>query len=194
MTDFTELRRDSLARHLRKHLAGEVRFDTASRRIYSTDASIYQVEPLGVALPRTAEDVVAAVQIAGEMHVSITPRGGGTSLSGQSIGPGVVLDCSKYLNNVLAIDPVGRTARVQPGVVLDQFNRALAPHNLLFGPEVSTSSRANLGGMMGNNSAGSRSIVYGKTIDHVLRRLGEDDAERLDLVDAGVGAVELARR
>ncbi len=169
MTDFTELRRDSLARHLRKHLAGEVRFDTASRRLYSTDASIYQIEPLGVVLPKSAEDVVAAVQITAEMHVPITPRGGGTSLSGQSIGPGVVLDCSKYLNAVLDIDPVGRTARVQPGVVLDQFNRALAPHNLLFGPEVSTSSRANLGGMIGNNSAGSRSIVYGKTIDHVRR-------------------------
>ncbi len=169
MTDFTELRRDSLARHLRKHLAGEVRFDTASRRLYSTDASIYRIEPLGVVLPKSVEDVVAAVQIAGEMHVPITPRGGGTSLSGQSIGPGVVLDCSKYLNAVLDIDPVRRVARVQPGVVLDAFNRALAPHNLLFGPEVSTSSRANLGGMIGNNSAGSRSIVYGKTIDHVSR-------------------------
>ncbi len=169
MTDFTELRRDSLARHLRKHLAGEVRFDVGSRRIYSTDASIYQIEPLGFVIPKSAEDVVAAVQITAEMNVPITPRGGGTSLSGQSIGPGVVLDCSKYLNKVLDIDPVARTARVQPGVVLDAFNRALAPHNLLFGPEVSTSSRANLGGMMGNNSAGSRSIVYGKTIDHVRR-------------------------
>ena len=109
MTDFTELRRDSLARHLRKHLAGEVRFDVASRRLYSTDASIYQIEPLGVVLPKSAEDVVATVQIAGEMHVPITPRGGGTSLSGQSIGPGVVLDCSKYLNAVLDIDPEART-------------------------------------------------------------------------------------
>jgi FAD/FMN-containing dehydrogenase/Fe-S oxidoreductase len=169
MTDFTELRRESLARHLRKHLAGEVHFDAGSRRLYSTDASIYQIEPLGVVLPKSVEDIVAAVQITAEMHVPITPRGGGTSLSGQSIGPGLVIDCSKYLNHVLDIDPAGRTARVQPGVVLDQFNRALAPHNLLFGPEVSTSSRANLGGMMGNNSAGSRSIVYGKTIDHVRR-------------------------
>ena len=99
MTDFTELRHDHLARHLRKHLAGEVRFDSASRRLYSTDASIYQIEPLGVVVPKTAEDIVAAVQITAEMHVPITPRGGGTSLSGQSIGPGVVLDCSKYLNS-----------------------------------------------------------------------------------------------
>jgi FAD/FMN-containing dehydrogenase/Fe-S oxidoreductase len=168
MNTFTDLQRDSLARHLRKHLAGEVRFDPPSRKLYATDASIYQIEPLGVVIPRTAEDLVTTVQIAGEMRIPITARGGGTSLSGQSIGPGVVLDCSKYLNQILEIDPVQRRARVQPGVVLDPFNRALARHDLQFGPEVSTSNRANLGGMIGNNSAGSRSIVYGKTIDHVL--------------------------
>jgi FAD/FMN-containing dehydrogenase len=171
MLDVTETRRIALARHLRKHLQGEVRFDPAARRLYSTDASIYQVEPLGVVLPKTVADVVAAVQIAGEMHVPLTARGGGTSLSGQSIGPGVVLDCSKYLHAILDVDPAARVARVQPGVVLDQLNRALAPHGLQFGPDVATASRANLGGMVGNNSAGVRSIVYGKTIDHV-RRLG----------------------
>jgi FAD/FMN-containing dehydrogenase/Fe-S oxidoreductase len=169
MSPFTELQRDALARHLRKHLAGEVRFDATARRLYSTDASIYQMEPLGVVLPKSVEDVVAAVQIAAEAHVAITPRGGGTSLSGQAIGPGIVLDCSKYLREVLDIDPAARVARVQPGVVLDEFNRALAPHDLQFGPEVATASRANLGGMIGNNSAGARSIVYGKTIDHVRR-------------------------
>jgi len=168
-TRFTDLKRNALAQHLRKHIEGEVRFDTLSRKLYSTDASIYQMEPLGVVLPRTAEDVVAVVQIAGEMEVPLTARGGGTSLSGQSIGPGVVMDCSKHLHNILDIDPHARVARIQPGVVLDQFNQALADHNLQFGPEVSTSSRANLGGMIGNNSAGSRSIVYGKTIDHVRR-------------------------
>src|ERR1700676_3031330 len=99
MTHFTELQRNALAEHLRKHLQGEVRFDVASRRLYSTDASIYQMEPLGVVIPRTAEDVVATVQIAAEMEVAITARGGGTSLSGQSIGPGIVMDCSKYLRN-----------------------------------------------------------------------------------------------
>jgi FAD/FMN-containing dehydrogenase/Fe-S oxidoreductase len=169
MTDFTDLKREALAAHLRKHLRGEVRFDAASRRLYSTDASIYQIEPLGVVIPRSVDDVVATVQIAGEMHIPITARGGGTSLSGQSIGPGVVLDCSKYLNSVLAVDPVARLARIQPGVVLDQLNRTLAGQGLQFGPEVSTSNRANLGGMIGNNSAGSRSIVYGKTVDHVHR-------------------------
>src|SRR5207249_4806464 len=99
----------------------------------------------------------------------ITARGGGTSLSGQSIGPGVILDCSKYLNQVLDIDPVARTARIQPGVILDQLNRAAAAHGLQFGPDVATASRANLGGMIGNNSAGAHSIIYGKTIDHVRR-------------------------
>ncbi len=169
MNDTTELKRAVLAQHLRRHVEGEIRFDPTSRRLYSTDGSIYHIEPLGVVIPRTPADVVAVVQIAGEMGVPITARGGGTSLSGQSIGPGVVLDFSKYLNAVLDVDPATRVARVQPGVVLEQFNRALAPHGLQFGPEVATASRANLGGMIGNNSAGARSIVYGKTIDHVRR-------------------------
>lgn len=169
MNDLTELRRQTLARHLRKHIQGEVRCDATSRHLYSTDASIYQIEPLGVVIPRTVEDLVTVVQVAGEMGISITARGGGTSLSGQSIGPGIVVDCSKYLNALIDLDPVGRKARVQPGMVLDQLNRAVAPHNLQFGPEVATSSRANLGGMIGNNSAGARSIVYGKTVDHVQR-------------------------
>jgi FAD/FMN-containing dehydrogenase/Fe-S oxidoreductase len=167
MPDFTDSKRDALARHLRKHLRGEVRFDPTSRRLYSTDASIYQIEPLGVVIPKGIEDIVATVQIASEMHVPITPRGGGTSLSGQSIGPGVVLDCSKYLNAILDIDVSAKTVLVQPGVILDQLNRALLAHGLQFGPDVATASRANLGGMIGNNSAGARSIVYGKTIDYV---------------------------
>jgi FAD/FMN-containing dehydrogenase/Fe-S oxidoreductase len=171
MTDFTPLKRDHLARHLRRHVQGEVRFDPTSRRLYSTDASIYQIEPLGVVIPKTVADVVATVQIAAETETPLTARGGGTSLSGQSIGPGLVVDCSKYLNAVLDVDAAARVARVQTGVVLDQLNRALAGHGLQFGPDVATASRANLGGMIGNNSAGARSLVYGKTIDHV-RRLG----------------------
>src|SRR5947209_1663035 len=169
MSDFTELRREALARHLRQHVAGEVRFDALTRRLYATDASIYQVEPLGVVLPRSAEDVRVVVQVAAEAGLPVTARGGGTSLSGQSIGPGVVLDVSKYLNKIVAIDREGRRAVVQPGVVLDQLNRAAEPLGLQFGPDVATASRANLGGMIGNNSAGARSIVYGKTIDHLLR-------------------------
>jgi FAD/FMN-containing dehydrogenase len=169
MLDFIEQKRVALLGHLRRNVDGEVRFDEGARKLYSTDASIYQIEPLGVVLPRSVAALQTAVQIALEMHVSIVPRGGGTSLSGQSIGAGLVIDCSKYLHQILDIDPVGRTARVQPGVVLDQLNRALVAHDLQFGPDVATASRANLGGMIGNNSAGSHSIVHGKTIDHVRR-------------------------
>src|SRR5438094_1458029 len=152
MTDFVEQKRAALAKHLRGHIQGEIRFDPTSRRLYSTDASIYQIEPLGVVIPRTVEDVVAIVQTAAETNVPLTARGGGTSLSGQSIGPGIVMDCSKYLNAILDIDPAARTARVQPGVVLDQLNRAVAGHGLQFGPDVATASRADPGGMIGNNS------------------------------------------
>src|SRR6516162_4271815 len=169
MLDFRELKHEALVKQLKRHVSGEVRCDEGTRRLYSTDASIYQILPAGVVIPRTPQDLLAAVQIALEMHVPVTARGGGTSLSGQSIGPGLIVDCSKYLNNILDIDPTRRTARLQPGVVLDQFNRELAKYGLQFGPDVATASRANLGGMIGNNSAGARSIVYGKTIDHVRK-------------------------
>jgi len=164
---FQSARCDSLVRYLRRHVAGEVRFDDTSRRLYSTDASHYQVQPLGVVVPRTTDDLAVTVQIAAELGVPITARGAGTSLSGQAIGPGVVLDCSKYLNRVGEVDATGRRVTVQPGVVLDQLNREVAPFGLMFGPDVATASRATLGGMIGNNSAGSRSIVNGRTVDHV---------------------------
>jgi FAD/FMN-containing dehydrogenase/Fe-S oxidoreductase len=167
--DFAAEKYEALRNYLRKHVDGEVRFDATSRKLYSTDASIYQIEPAGVVIPRTMEALQAAVQVALDMHVPIVPRGGGTSLSGQSIGAGLVIDCSKYLNAIVDVDPVLQIARVQPGVVLDQLNRALAPHGLQFGPDVATASRACLGGMIGNNSAGSHSIVHGKTIDHVRK-------------------------
>ncbi|MBX7104384.1 MAG: FAD-binding protein [Gemmataceae bacterium] len=160
---------NTIARKLAQHTTAEVRCDGTARRLYATDASIYYVEPLGVVLPRTSDDLKATVQIAREANVSLVPRGGGTSLSGQSIGPGIVVDCSKYLNKVVDYDPSSRRVRVQPGVILDQLNRSLQPDGLWFGPDVATSSRANLGGMLGNNSAGSRSVVYGKTSDHTRR-------------------------
>jgi FAD/FMN-containing dehydrogenase/Fe-S oxidoreductase len=167
--DFAAQKHEALLDYLRRHVDGEVRFDEVTRRLYSTDASIYQIEPVGVVIPRTTAALQSAVQIAIEMHIPIIPRGGGTSLSGQSVGAGIVLDCSKYLNNILDVDPASQCARVQPGVILDQLNLALAPHKLQFGPDVATASRANLGGMIGNNSAGSHSIVHGKTIDHVRK-------------------------
>lgn len=157
---------DQLAKQLARHTTAEVRFDAPSRRLYATDASIFYIEPVGVVIPRTSDDLVAVVSLARESGCTIVPRGGGTSLSGQSIGPGLVVDCSKYLNKVLDYDSARKTVRVQPGVVLDQLNRRLAPDGLWFGPDVATSSRANIGGMLGNNSAGSRSVVYGKTSDH----------------------------
>src|SRR6516164_4584405 len=167
--DIGEFERETLARTLRKHTRGEVRFDLTSRRLYSTDASIYQIEPLGVVIPKSVEDLRTVVQIAAEMEVPITARGGGTSLSGQTVGAGIVLDCSKYLHSILDLNLSARLVRVQPGVVLDQLNRELAVHGMRFGPDVSTASRATLGGMVGNNSAGARSVVYGKTSDHVRR-------------------------
>jgi FAD/FMN-containing dehydrogenase/Fe-S oxidoreductase len=167
MHDFATERRDSLIRYLRKHIAGEVRFDDTSRHLYATDASHYQIRPLGVVIPKTPDDLAATVQIAADLGIPITARGGGTSLTGQSIGPGVVIDCSKYLNAIGEVDISGRRVRVQPGVVLDQLNRELARFGLAFGPDVATASRATLGGMIGNNSAGARSVVYGQTVDHV---------------------------
>ncbi|MBY0588139.1 FAD-binding protein [bacterium] len=166
--DWNELRRDALRQALERHVQGEVRFDAGSRVLYSTDASIYQIEPMGVVIPRTTEALSTTVAIAMEHRVPIVPRGAGTSLSGQSIGPGLVIDCSKYLDRVIDLDLERRTVRVQPGCVLSQLNRRLKPHGFQFGPDVATIDRANIGGMIGNNSAGSRSIRYGKTVDNVV--------------------------
>jgi len=156
-----------LQRDLAAAVDGEVRFDGVSRALYSTDASVYQIEPLGVVIPRSAEGVAQAVNVAARHGVPITPRGGGTSQAGQAIGAGLVLDTSKHLNRILEINADERWARVQPGVVLDELNAELRPFNLRFAPDVSSASRATVGGMMANNSSGARSVLYGKTIDHV---------------------------
>ena len=156
-----------LQRELEATIDGEVRFDAISRALYSTDASVYQIEPLGVVIPKSQEAVIRAITIAAKHGVPITPRGGGTSQAGQSIGAGLVMDTSKYLNRILEINPDERWARVEPGVVLDDLNAALRPHQLRFAPDVSSASRATVGGMMANNSSGARSVLYGKTIDHV---------------------------
>jgi FAD/FMN-containing dehydrogenase/Fe-S oxidoreductase len=153
---------------LEKSISGEVRFDRLSRSLYSTDASVYQIVPLGVVLPRSEADLVNTVRACAEFRVPLTARGGGTSQAGQSVGPGVVLDCSKYLDQVLEINADERWARVRPGCVLDDLNRAAKPFGLNFPHDISTSDRATLGGMVANNSSGTRSVLYGKTIDHVL--------------------------
>ncbi|MDR7483658.1 MAG: FAD-linked oxidase C-terminal domain-containing protein [Armatimonadota bacterium] len=161
-------RLERLTRHLAAAVRGEVRFDQISCTLYSTDASIYQILPLGVVIPRDAEDVAATLRLCAEEGVPVLPRGAGTSLAGQAIGRAVVIDCSKYMDRIVAVDPGMGLARVQPGVVQDHLNAALAPHRLRLGPDTATSNRATLGGMIGNNSAGARSIVYGKMVDHVV--------------------------
>ncbi|PYR20278.1 MAG: FAD-binding oxidoreductase, partial [Acidobacteria bacterium] len=159
---------DAVRQDLERSIEGEVRFDQVSRALYSTDASVYQIEPLGVVLPRSPDDVVHAVRIAGRHGVSITARGGGTSQAGQAIGPGLQLDTSKYLNHVLELNVAERWAWIEPGVVLDELNAPLRTDGLRFAPDISTASRATVGGMIANNSSGARSVLYGKTIDHVL--------------------------
>ena len=153
---------------LRAAVGGEVRFDTISRNMYSTDASIYQMEPVGVVIPRDAADVQAAIEIAGKNGVAVLPRGGGTGLSGQTVNHAVVIDFSKYMYDVLEINREEHWVRTQPGVTIDELNRQLKSSGLFFTPDPSTSSRANIGGAMGNNSCGTHSIIYGKTVDHVL--------------------------
>ncbi len=159
---------DDLAEALSRELRGEVRFDAWTRTLFSRDASMYAIEPLGVVFPYDADDVAAAVSVAAEHGVPVLPRGAGTSLAGQTVGRAVVMDLSRHLHRILEIDADAGWARVQPGVVQDDLNRAAGRFGLMFGPDTSTSNRATLGGMIGNNSAGSHSIRYGMTIDHVL--------------------------
>jgi FAD/FMN-containing dehydrogenase len=155
---------------LREAVEGEVLFDRFSRGRYATDASVYQVMPLGVVVPRHLADVEATMAVAREAGVPLLPRGGGTSQCGQTVNEAIVLDLSKHLTAVGATDLEAQTVEVEPGVVLDQLNAALAPHGLWFPVDVSTSSRATIGGMAANNSCGSRSIRYGTMRDNRHRR------------------------
>jgi FAD/FMN-containing dehydrogenase/Fe-S oxidoreductase len=169
----SRVRADARARDveaaLRRALDGDVRADPYTRHLYAADASMYAVEPLLVAFPRSADDVAAAVEIAGTYGVPVVSRGGGTSLAGQAAGGrGIVLDHSRHRDAIGEIDVANRRVRVEPGVVQEALNAAANPHGLGFGPDTSTSNRATLGGMIGNNSSGSASILHGTTIDHVL--------------------------
>ena len=193
-------------RLLADELDGEVQFDDYTRHLFSRDASMYSITPLGVVFPRHADDVAATVRVANRFGIVVTPRGAGTSLAGQTIGPGIVLDFSRHMRHIIDVDPVARTARVQVGVVQDELNRAAAPFGLMFGPDTSTSNRATIGGMFGNNSAGSGSVRYGMTIDHVREveavlsdgsraRFGPvDEAERRRRADAATLEGEIHRR
>lgn len=157
-----------LAARLRAETLGEVMFSAADRGRYATDASIYQVMPVGVFVPRHAQEVPIAMAICRDLGVPIVPRGGGTSQCGQTTGAGLVIDHSKYIRNVLQVDAGNRTAEVEPGIVLDHLNATLKKHGLWFPVDVSTSAQATLGGMAGNNSCGSRSIAYGNMVHNVL--------------------------
>ena len=161
------LSRSALALRLRREVEGEVLFDAFSRGRYSTDASIYQIEPVGVIIPRNEEAARIALQIAAEEGVPILPRGAGTSQCGQTVGAALVIDCSKFLNQIVEFSAQRREAVVQPGVVLDQLNAFLRPHKLWFPVDVSTSAQATIGGMTGNNSCGARSIRYGNMVHNV---------------------------
>ena len=154
---------------LRREVRGETRFDAFSRGRYATDASIYQIMPAGVVVPRAATDIAAALDAAREAGLPLTMRGGGTSQCGQTVNSGLIVDCSKYLDRILDLDVEGRRAVVEPGIVLDDLNRALKPHGLWFPVDVSTGSRATIGGIVGNNSCGARSLRYGTTRDNVTR-------------------------
>lgn len=152
---------------LRKHFAGDIRNDDASRVLYSTDASIYRIEPLGVVIPRTQDDLQAAVELAAKCRLPILPRGSGSSLAGQAIGEALIIDCSRWLDNLVEINPEARTATAEPGLILSSLNRAAAQHGLQYGPDPASAERATMGGVIANNATGAHSILYGMTADHV---------------------------
>src|SRR5690349_3517744 len=156
-----------LEKELQKTVNGEVRFDRGSRALYASDASNYRQIPIGLVIPRDSDDVIATVAACKKYGAPVLPRGAGTSLAGQCCNVAVVLDFTKYMNRILEIDPVRRFARVQPGVVLDSLRNRAEVHRLTFGPDPSTHSRCTLGGMIGNNSCGTHSLLAGKTVDNV---------------------------
>lgn len=205
----------ALEHELREAFGDDAHFDALHRTLFATDASIYQVTPLGIAFPRDAAGVAQLVRIARRHGVPLTARGAGTGLAGGAVGRGIIVDMSRHMNRVLALDEAARTVEVEPGVVLDDLNEAAGKFGLMFAPDVATSSRATLGGMIANNSCGARSIVYGRTVDHVLsltvvladgsvarfdrrgvddggrsaRRAAEEVNPRTESLSAGLGAI-----
>src|SRR5918994_3218584 len=158
-----------LEAELRRALSGEVRFDKGMRAAYAADASNYRQVPIGVVLPRSVEDIVETVRLCASRGAPLLARGGATSLNGQAVNVAVVIDCSKYLDRVLAVDAQARLARVEPGVVCDALRDAAEAHGLTFAPDPATHSRCTLGGMIGNNSCGPHSVMAGTTVDNIER-------------------------
>src|SRR5271170_2694046 len=157
-----------LKERLSREITGEVFFDAFNRGRYATDASFYQIMPLGVVVPRTMDEALRTLAIARDQGAIVTPRGGGTSQCGQTVNNGIVIDLSKYLNRIVSLDVENRSCVVEPGIVLDDLNRQLKKHGLWFPVDVSTASRATIGGMAGNNSCGGRSLRYGTMRDNTL--------------------------
>ena len=153
---------------LKAHCHAEILTDDTNLGIYSTDASMYQITPIAIIQPKTEEEIVSAVKIAVDHEIPVIPRGGGTGLAGQAIGSGLIIDFSKYYNKIIEFNEKEKWIIVQPGIIRDHLNTFLQPHQLHFAPDPATSSRANVGGMIANNASGTKSIIYGKTIDHVL--------------------------
>lgn len=178
-----------LAAELRRRGVAEVDASTLGRALYSSDASNYRVVPQVVVFPRSIEEIIAAVEVARELGTPLTMRGGGTSIAGNSVGPGIVLDTSRYLNRVLSIDPETRTAVVEPGVVLGTLQRLAAVHGLRFGPDPSSWARCTVGGMIGNNACGSRALAFGRTADNVVELDVVDGTGRRFTTSTGPGAV-----
>src|SRR5579862_217296 len=195
----------ALAEALGRNVRGEVRFDDGSRALYATDGSNYRQVPIGVVLPRDIDDVIATISLAREYGAPILCRGGGTSLAGQCCNVAVVLDFSRYMANILEIDPAGRMARVQPGVVLDTLRHEAEKHHLTFGPDPATHDRCTLGGMIGNNSCGVHSVMAGKTDDNIAEleiltydglrmKVGQtSDAELENIIGEGGRRAEIYR-
>ncbi|MFB6351772.1 MAG: FAD-binding oxidoreductase, partial [Bradymonadaceae bacterium] len=156
------------ASELADDLSGDLHFDDLHRRLYAQDASIFEHQPTGVAYPDSAEDLQQLVAFADRVGLGLIPRGGGTSLAGQCVGEGLVVDVGRHMNEILEVDVDEQWARVQPGVVLDDLNRHLADAGLMFGPDTSTADQCQIGGMIGNNSCGSHSVYFGTTRDHIL--------------------------
>jgi FAD/FMN-containing dehydrogenase len=159
--------RQALEDSLRESVSGDVRFDDGTRALYATDSSNYRQVPIGVVFPHNRDDVIATVSACRQHNAPLLSRGGGTSLAGQTCNVAVIMDFSRHMNRILELDPVKKSARVEPGIVLDDLRHAAGQHQLTFGPDPATHNRCTLGGMIGNDSCGVHSLKWGKTVDNV---------------------------
>ena len=180
----------SLVDELRRAIEGDVDDSSLARALYSSDAANYRVVPGAVVRPRSREDVLTAVAAAREHGVPVTARGAGTSMAGNAVGAGLVLDFSRYLNRIVSLDPGARTAVVQPGVVLKDLQAACAPHGLRFGPDPASGTRCTLGGMIGNNACGAHAMSYGRTADNVLSLTWLTGTGEVVTASRGPGAID----